>query len=171
MAGKYVIGSYYIKDEKNYYQDMLELNVISMGYAYDEGSLEKFYGKPDEVKKYLKKHGHDKRPVSALKLFMQLNEGDMIAIKRDGQPRKGKKNNLIICGYAVVTSRNGKFYGFDEDVGHTINVKHLLTNLNKDIVGLSQAYQWGMHKVKADDISKIFDKAVEKSYKNESMGA
>lgn len=168
MTRKYVIGSYYIGDEENVYKDMVERNVISMGYAYKEGSLERFYGRPDEVAKYLKKCDYNIRTVSALKMFMQLKEGDMIAIKRDGQPRKGKKNNLIIYGYAIVKPRNGKSYDFDEEVGHTINVKHLLTNLNKDIVGLSQAYQWGMHEVNPDDISKIFDKSVEKSYKIET---
>lgn len=158
MTRKYVIGSYYIEDEENVYQDMVERNVISMGYAYDEGSLERFYGKPDEVVKYLKNRCYNIRTISALKLFMQLKEGDMIAIKRDGQPRKGKKNNLIICGYAIVKSRKGKFYHFDDELGHMINVKHNPKNLNKDIVGLSQAYQWGMHEVNPDDISKIFDK-------------
>jgi hypothetical protein len=107
--------------------------------------------------KHLKEHSYRIRAVSALKLFMQLKDGDIIAIKRDGQPRKGKKNNLIIYGYAIVKSRKGKFYHFDDELGHMINVKHLLTNLNKDIVGLSQAYQWGMHMVnKTGDISKIF---------------
>ncbi len=152
----YVLGSYYIGDEENVYQDMVEGNVISVGYASEKG-LNQFYGKSDEVVKHLKEHSYDIRTVSAIKLFMQLKEGDLIAIKRDGQPRKGKKNNLIICGYAIVKSRKGIFYHFDDELGHMINVKHLLTNLNKDIVGLSQAYQWGMHKVNnIGDISKIF---------------
>ncbi len=55
-------------------------------------TLKQFYGKPDEVVKYSKEHSWRIRVVSALKLFMQLNEGDIIAIKSDGQPRKGKKN-------------------------------------------------------------------------------
>ncbi len=151
----YVLGSYYIGNKESVYQEMVTGNVISLGYASNK-SLKQFYGKPDEVVKHLKEHSCRIRATSALKLFMQLKEGDIIAIKSDGQPRKGKKNNLIICGYAIVKSRKGIFYHFDE-LGHMINVKHLLTNLNKDIVGLSQAYQWGMHKVNnIGDISKIF---------------
>jgi hypothetical protein len=30
----YVLGSYYIGDEENVYQDMVERNVISVGYTH-----------------------------------------------------------------------------------------------------------------------------------------
>jgi hypothetical protein len=77
-------------------------------------------------------------------------------------PRPGKKNNLILYGYAKIKKKKGKIFDFDEDMSHMIYVEHLESNLIKDIKGLSHAYPHFIHDCEKheEDIPLIFGKYV-----------
>lgn len=162
MKKHYVIGTHYEKGTEDLYQYMLKHSAICIGHGYTEPSLlKRFYGKPDKLVEYLKISSTIKRSsIHKLKLFVSLKEGDIIAIKKDGMPRPGKQNNLILYGYARVENKNGKIFDFDEEMSHMIYVKHLERNLNKDIKFLEHAYPHSMHDCEKheEDIPLIFGK-------------
>lgn len=149
----YIIGSKY-GTGNDIFPQMLEKNAVSVGYAtnYD---LSKLVGhSEDEIVEYLSKKREESASYSVLKLFLNLKEGDLIAIKSKGSP-VGRKSRLVICGYAVVKKNNGKIYEHDpKSLGHLVYVDFLEININKE---LELGYGKTIHKLtNTDDIKEIF---------------
>lgn len=152
----YLIGSQYEYSKNNYedvFPQMVNKSAVSVGYAnYD---LSELVGKPEtEIIEYLSEKGEGTSSYSALKYFLNLEEGDLIAIKYKGSP-DGNKPTLIICGYAVVKKIDGQIYKKDSDLGHLVYVDFL--EIDVDIkLGLG-GYSRTIHKLTNDEhIRKIF---------------
>jgi len=127
----YVIGSFYYEDSEGYdmLDDMISNNVISMGWA-KEIDLSNFYGRSsdEEVIEYLKNEGQPIKAYSSVKRFLNLEPGDMVAVKK--WLMENRRGRIIVRAYARVVKRNGKVYGWDKDaLGHMLNVKFLKKNL------------------------------------------
>lgn len=150
----YLIGSKYGDNrDEDVFPQMIKKNAICVGFYWD--NLSKLVGKSEgEIIDYLSKRGEKSNSYSALKYFLNLKEGDLIAIKRTGSP-VGKKARLNICGYAIVKKNEDKIYEFDsEDLGHLIYVDFREVNLDKE---LELGYGRTIHKLKKiDHIKKIF---------------
>lgn len=151
----YIIGSKYGENSsKDIFPEMLEKSVVSVGHAwkYDLSDLYGTSGK--KIVSYLKEKGENKISCSALKYFLNLKEGDLIAIKRSGSP-VGNKPRLIIRGFAIVKEINGKIYNYDRNgLGHQIFVDFIEKNINKEI---EFGYGLTIHKLRnSSHIQKIF---------------
>lgn len=150
----YLIGSKYGENnDEDIFPQMIEKSAISVGFAWY--NLSELYGKPEgEIIDYLKKKKEESRSYSALRLFLNLKEGDLIAIKSTGSP-VGRKPRLIICGYAVVKKIDGKIYDFSpKDIGHLIYVDFLEVYNNRE---LELGYGKTIHKLtKPGHIKRIF---------------
>ena len=132
--GYYIVGSNYSGEkEGSILNEIYEKNVIAVGF-YGKQSLEKLYLKPvNKIADYLYKKGELQKSVSALTKFLNIKEGDIVAVKYFGY-----RNNLKIASYAVVKpDDNGIIYKYDRELGHTLNVEYvekeaeLELNLNK----------------------------------------
>lgn len=125
----YLIGCKY-EGNRDMSPLMLEEDVICTGYAW-EYDLSYLYRVPeDDIVKELKKLGQPEASYNALKKFLQLKPGDLIAIKSSGNPKAGEPF-LEIIAYAVVVQREGKVYYHDDiNFGHCINVEFLETGLS-----------------------------------------
>lgn len=153
----YLLGSKYSNDGnfKDVSEEMIEKEVVSIGFASDY-DLSEYYGKTqNEITSYLKKINENKNSYSALKLFLNLKVGDRIAIKSNGSP-KGKIGNLTIIGYATVIDIDGTVYSYDKNgLGHMINVKHNI--LDKEMNFEIGGYGSTIHKLSdKGQINKIF---------------
>jgi hypothetical protein len=106
----YLIGSKYgDHNDEDIFPQMVQKSAVSVGFAW-RYDLSKWFGKPEnEIIEYLSKEGQNSTSYYVLKLFLNLKEGDLIAIKSKGSP-VGKNPRLVICGYAVVKKNNGKIY-------------------------------------------------------------
>ena len=127
----YVIGSFYYEDSEgcDMLEDMISNNVISMGWA-KEIDLTDFYGKSsdEEVVEYLKNQGQSIKAYSNIRRFLNIELGDMVAVKR--WLMENRRGRIIVRAYARVVERNGKVYSWDKDtLGHTLNVKYLKKDL------------------------------------------
>ena len=151
----YLIGSKYGNNsDEDIFPRMVEKSVVSVGFAWDH-DLSKLFGKEEtEIIKYLSEKGEDSHSYSILKKFLNLKEGDLIAIKKSGSP-VGDKSRLVICGYAVVKQINGKIYEYDpKSLGHLVYVDFLDDKINRE---LEFGYPHTLHKLtRADRIKKIF---------------
>jgi hypothetical protein len=83
----YLIGSKYGENnDKDISPYMVERSAVSVGFAWDY-DLSGWLGKPEnEIIDYLTQIGENSTSYSALKLFLNLKEGDLIAIKSRGSP-------------------------------------------------------------------------------------
>ncbi|MCG7849751.1 MAG: hypothetical protein MIO93_11325 [ANME-2 cluster archaeon] len=79
----YIIGSKYGKDSsEDIFSRMLKKGVVCIGHAWDY-DLSDLFGKPEnEIVDFLQKNGERRTSYSALKYFLNLKEGDLIAIKK-----------------------------------------------------------------------------------------
>lgn len=152
----YLIGSKYgdNSDKKDIFPQMVEKSVVSVRFAWNYDLSKLFEKEETEIIKYLSEKGEDSPSYSTLKLFLNLKEGDLIAIKKSGSP-VGKKSRLVICGYAVVKQINGKIYEYDpKSLGHLVYVDFLDDKINRE---LELGYAKTLHKLtRADRIKKIF---------------
>jgi len=119
----YILGSKYGKGNSiSVFRKMTKAGAVSVGFArkYD---LTQFVGTSEnKIIKFLKNKGEKIASYSTLKKFLNLKEGDIIAIKREGNLIRGKPT-LVICGYAVVRKKEGKLYQYDpNNLGHLIYV-------------------------------------------------
>jgi hypothetical protein len=126
----YLIGSKY---GGNANEDMFPLmeqyDVVCTGFASDTDLSYLYRKKESEIVNELKALGEDSASYSALKQFLQLKPGDIIAVKSNGSPR-GKTPNLEIIAYAVVVERGGVTYWHDpQTFGHCINIEFIKTGL------------------------------------------
>ena len=129
----YIMGSKYGENsDVDVFPQMLENSVISVNFAREIDLSELYSKKHKEVIDFLKDAGEESRSYSALKYFLNLKEGDHIAIKADGSP-KGSQGYLSIVGIAEVVEKDGKIYQYDPDgLGHAINVKFLTAPVCKE---------------------------------------
>lgn len=150
----YIIGSKYGENsDVDIFPQMVEKNAVCIGFYWRD--LSKLFGKSeDEIKNFLSKNGEPSRAYSALKYFLNLKEGDLIAIKSTGSP-VGNKPRLKICGYAVVKKKGDKIYEFDsEELGHLVYVDFLEIELERNF---ELAYGRAIHKLtQIEHIKKIF---------------
>lgn len=124
VASYYLIGCKY-DGNRNMFPLMVEEQVICTGYAW-EYDLSFLYQAPEyDIIEELKKLAQPEASYNALKKFLQLKPGDIIAIKSSGNPKAGEPF-LEIIGYALVVQRNGKVYYHDDiNFGHCINVEFI----------------------------------------------
>jgi len=122
----YIIGSKYGENSNvDVFPDMLARSVIATGFAKDLDLIEYYNEKQSIVVEYLKENNEEPKSYNAIKLFLSLRPGDLIAVKSDGSPKK-KEGYLKIIGIAEVVEKNGNVYEYDPyGLGHIINVKYL----------------------------------------------
>ncbi|MFT5667866.1 MAG: hypothetical protein ACI9DK_002066 [Vicingaceae bacterium] len=136
----YIIGSKYEdkdgKDTVSIAPEMYSKGVIAVGYFW-KTNFSNLYGKSyPEINKWIDKNLDSTQPKftsakRALSYFLELKEGNIVAVKSHGQ-----YGNLTIIAYAEVISKDGLIYQHDSELGHTINVNFLETDLYRN-TGLS----------------------------------
>ncbi|MGL6023685.1 MAG: hypothetical protein ACRC0F_03640, partial [Cetobacterium sp.] len=152
----YIIGSNY--HGKSVFQEMMDNQCISMDWESHLDLTEVFNKDQETIKSFLLKKNVEIKSKNPIRLFLNIKEGDLIAIKKDGSP-KGKQGYLSIVGFAKVVSRNDKIYEYKKDgLGHTINVEFIEAPIFRefDIGGYGSTIHC-LNKVdKGDQIFKIF---------------
>ena len=158
----YLIGSKY--DENNDL-DMFPLmetyQVVCTGFAWDYDLTHLYRADEKDIVGELRDK-EEPKSYNALRQFLQLKPGDIVAIKSTGSPKAGKPF-LEIIAYAVVVERDGIVYWHDaENFGHCINVQYIETGLKKQYnLG---GYGRTIHSITDQElIDTLFD-----SYKNAS---
>lgn len=130
--GYYIIGSKY-GDTKNGYTDifpdLLKKGVVAVGFDSEESMLDLVGLGETKVSGFLKGKGASQYSISALKRFLNLKPGDIIAVKRHSSP-KGKQPRLVIGAYAVVKGNDSVSYKHCTQLGHTIAVDFIDSNLD-----------------------------------------
>jgi len=130
----YLIGSKYGENaDKDVFPEMLSRSLVATGFASNL-DLSEFYNENHSViKEFLESHKEESNSINALKYFLSLRPGDLVAVKGDGSP-KGKEGYLSIVGIAEVVEKNGKVYEYDpNNLGHIINVKFLNAPIFKEL--------------------------------------
>jgi hypothetical protein len=128
----YLIGSKYAEhNDLDIFPLMEENNVVCTGFAWDYDLSHLYLAKNDEIIEKLSKQKEPPKSYNALKLFLQLKPGDIVAIKSAGTPRGGSAFIEIIA-YAVVVEREGVTYWHEpNELGHCINVQYITTGIKK----------------------------------------
>lgn len=146
----YILGSKYGEGASvDVFDDMLEENVISTGFA-SEYNLEDLIGKPqNEIVEFLVAKDEESNSYSCLKYFLNIKPGDWIAVKGDGSP-KGDEGFLSIRGIAEALD-DDEFYGYDPDnLGHTLKVKWIKAPVYKEFH--YGGYGRTIHKLTKDEV-------------------
>ncbi|MCX6246055.1 MAG: DUF3578 domain-containing protein, partial [Bacteroidetes bacterium] len=154
----YIIGSKYgEKADKDVFPEMLRRSVIATGFASELDLTEYFNENHSVIKEFLQTHNEETKSINALKYFLSLKPGDLVAVKSDGSP-KGKEGYLAIVGIAEVISKDGKVYEHDPGgLGHVINVKYLDAPIFKELsLG---GYGRTIHKLTNDEHIKLIFKS------------
>jgi hypothetical protein len=128
----YLIGSTYDENKAGeVFHFMEESNVVCTGFALDFDLTYLYRAKEKDIVEELKNKKEDPKSYNALKFFLQMKPGDIVAIKSTGNP-KAEKPFLEIIAYAIVVEREGVVYWHDtENFGHCINVQFIQTGLQK----------------------------------------
>jgi len=153
----YIIGSKYgINSDKDIFPEMLRRSIIATGFAPNL-DMSKFYNENHSaIKEYLLSHNEENNSINALKHFLSLRSGDLVAVKGSGSP-KGKEGYLSILGIAEVIEKNGKVYEHEPSgLGHIINVKYLESPIFKELV--LGGYGRTIHKLSNDEHIKLIFK-------------
>lgn len=160
----YIVGSKY-QYVQNKYEDvlpqMLADNSLCVGYSSNL-DLTNYYNKSeDEIVEYLKQKGENKSSYNALKKYLNLQEGDLVAIKSFSAPLK-KTPRIIISAIGVVVKRNGNIYKYEpENYGHRINLEFLKKGLHEEY---NFSYSQTIHKLtQVNHIIKIFKEQIDKT--------
>lgn len=129
----YILGSKYgEKNDRDIFPEMIDKNVIAIGFASNIDLSDYYSNSQSEITEYLKDKGEGANSYNALKYFLNLRVGDLIAVKADGSP-KGKNGFLSIIGIAEVVEKDGEIYRHDPDgLGHLINVKFITAPTYKE---------------------------------------
>lgn len=152
----YIIGSKYGNQTDGFddvLPSMLEKGVISTGFASDE-DMHDFVGKRHEIIiDHLKSKSASQKSYSTLKHFLNLKPGDLVAVKIHSAP-SGTQARLVIGAYAIIKGLYEPIYKHCEELGHTIEVDFIETNLDYE---LPFGYGHTIHKVEDPDrIKSIF---------------
>ncbi len=160
--GYYIIGSKYEYETKRYndvFPTMLKENSLCVGYA-SHLDLTKYYGKSQkEIVKFLKSKNESPSSYNALKKYLSLTEGDLVAIKSFSAPLKNEPR-LVISAIGIVASRKGRIYKYEpNNYGHRINIEFLEKDINKEY---KLGYGQTVHKVSnIDHIKQIFSNQID----------
>ncbi len=158
----YLIGSKYGENnDRDMFPLMEEYNVVCTGFAWDYDLTHLYLADEEDIVDELKDK-EEPKSYNALRQFLQLKPGDIVAIKSTGGP-KAREPFLEIIAYALVVERDGFVYWHDaENFGHCINVQYIKTGLKKQFkLG---GYGRTIHSIKDQElINTLFD-----SYKNAS---
>ena len=130
-TGYYLLGSKYADTHSDdVYGSMKALNMVCVGFCWAH-DLTHLVGKDQNaILSALKELGENPTSCHALKHFLSLQAGDIVAIRSSGNPRAGKAF-LEIVAYAVVVEREGHVYWHDtENFGHCMNVEFIATDLH-----------------------------------------
>lgn len=162
----FLIGSKY--DDNNdfdMFPSMEKYNVVCTGFAWNYDLQNLYQKSEDEIVKFLKSKKEEPKSYNALRQFLQLKIGDVVAVKSTGSPKAGKAF-LEIVAYAVVVERDGIVYWHDtEHFGHCINVQFISTGLKRqyDLGGYGRT----IHRIKNKElINELFN-----DYKNASSSS
>ena len=151
----FVIGSNYHDPESKEWHSKLEefyrKSVVATDFLW-EHSLKSVFGMPiqmlDPAVRALKP---EKNKLQALRKFLTIREGDIIAVKAFGVP-----NQLNIAAYAVACAdEQGELYHHDpEGLGHCINVNYIETDVD---LNLKLTKTHSVHRIKDQyEIDMIF---------------
>jgi 5-methylcytosine-specific restriction enzyme B len=154
----YLIGSKYGENaDKDIFPEMLKKSVIAVGFASKIDLTELYNENHSVVKEFLQSYKEESNSVNAIKHFLTLKPGDLVAIKADGSP-KGTDGYLSIIGIAEVVEKNGKVYEYDPSgLGHVINVKFINAPIFKELsLG---GYGRTIHKLSNEDHIKLIFKS------------
>ena len=112
---------------------MARQGAVAVGFLQNT-NLQHLYGhSEEEIVEEMKSRGESSASYSALKKFLNLRAGDLIAVKAYSSPL-GKQPRLKIAGYAVVAERDGEIYRFGGfPLGHLINVEFIETDIEKTV--------------------------------------
>jgi len=167
----FLIGTTYYEGDgsrRNLYNSLIERNVVAIGFCWDR-NLSDLYGNPsNDIRNILKKEGYQSKEYSAIKKFLQLEPGDIVAIKHKGWPKAGKAC-LEIVAYAMVVEREGEIYFHDpNDLGHCINVEFIETGLDidREIGGYGETIYEITDQNRIDVIFDIYQKSQEKKVRS-----
>jgi hypothetical protein len=124
----YVLGSKYgASNDRDVLPTMIEQSVVCVGFH--KSSLDGYYRKSEkEIVDYLVKKKEASKSYSALKVFLQLKPGDIVAVKSNGSPLHGKAN-LEIGAYAMIVERNGNVYSYNSELRHCLNAEFIETDV------------------------------------------
>jgi hypothetical protein len=157
----YIVGSKY-EYELNHYEDVFPQmeadNSLCVGFASDI-DLTSFYCQPEKaIVNFLKSKKENRRSFNALKKYLNLCEGDLVAIKSYCAPLKNIPR-LVVSAICIVTSRNGVIYKYEPDnYGHRINIEFLKKNMDKEY---KLSYGQTVHKLSnVDHIKEIFQEQI-----------
>lgn len=154
----YLIGSKYGENaDKDVFPEMLKKSVVATGFASKIDLTELYNENHSVIKEFLQSHKEESNSINALKHFLSLRPGDLVAVKGDGSP-KGTEGYLSIVGIAEVVEKNGKVYEHDPNgLGHVINVKFLNAPIFKELsLG---GYGRTIHKLSNDEHIKLIFKS------------
>lgn len=170
--GYYILGSKY-GGTRDMLQDMIEKEVVATGFGETENFSYLLGNHENDLERELKKITVDGRKlersgVQALKHFLRLKPGDIVAIKSSGNPL-GRKPSLKIVAYAMVVERDGKSYFTDNQLGQCINVEFLQTGLER-IIPIGGYAQTIHHVTDEETIDTIFGIWVNERKANEQIG-
>lgn len=128
----YLLGSKYGENaDVPKMQDMIAKSVVAVGF-YDSDLSQYYLADEEEIRNFLVKKKEPEKSYNALKKFLQLKPGDIVAVKHSGSPRGGE-GYLSIGAYAIVVARDGLVYSYDpNDLGHCINVEFVEFDLNRE---------------------------------------
>lgn len=144
-------GEYYNED---IFPKMRSKSSISIGFAWTY-DLDYLVGEDkNKIKNELSRLGVEKSGIDQLPIFLNLKEGDLVAIKSKGSPIR-KSPRLEIISYAIVKSINGNIYKHDpKGIGHLVFVDFIELDISKT---LKLGYGKSIHKLSREDhIKKIF---------------
>ena len=123
----FIVGSKYRNGVGGFdakYEDMIARNAICVGYLESHDLTAHYLGPFGPVENLIATDPESQEPIrakearTALRHFLSMRAGDIVAIKEYGRP-----NDLLIAGYAVVVERDGAVYRHDPDgLGHLLNV-------------------------------------------------
>jgi hypothetical protein len=142
----YIIGSKYGNKDGTYddkLPEMIEQQVVATGFNWGDDMCHLVGTGHPSVVKYLKNKSEPKESYTALKHFLNLKPGDLIAVKIHSSP-SGKKARLLIGAYAVVKGSNSPSYKYSDKLGHTIAVDYIETDLKYE---LPLGYGLTVHKI------------------------
>lgn len=119
----YLIGSKY-GSTNSMLDKMASRSVVSVGFHRKD--LSHVYSRSEyEIVKYLKSRGEEPKSYNAIKKFLQLKPGDIVAVKEFASPL-GKMPRLAIGAYAIVVERDGVVYYYDPSgLFHCVNVEFI----------------------------------------------
>ncbi|TGJ98686.1 hypothetical protein EHQ53_12260 [Leptospira langatensis] len=159
MTNYYLVGSKYGEHNNvDIFPELYRRSVISVGFA-DEIDLSHLYlATEEEIINYLSERGEPKSSCNALKKFLQIKLGDVVAIKSSGNPKNGV-SYLGIQGYAVVVERDGRIYFHDSnELGHCLHVEYFDTDFRELSIG---GYAQTIHLIEdLETINSIFGQNV-----------